>query len=141
MLCKASVLLVAVLISAIAQQTGPASVGVPAIDADLVQKLLNAKRIFVESFGDDPVNKSLAAMVLDSVRTTKRFIITENHERADLILKGIALEKTTEEYHALGSATSVAGASGHHSAQLSGSPRHVSGSSHGGFVSGAAGHR
>ena len=50
-------------------------------------------------------------MVVDAIRSTKRFIVTENKDKADLFLKGTALEKTSQELHALGSAVTVAGAS------------------------------
>jgi hypothetical protein len=132
----------------LAQQSAqPVNSSVGAIDSDLTLKLLNAKRVFVESFGDDAVSKALTAIVLDAIRTSKRFIVTENRERADLILKGTALEKTSQELHALGSATSVAGASGGHSSNVSGSATRVgnvgsasvSGSSAGGFIAHAAG--
>lgn len=82
------------------------------IDAELTAKLLAAKRIYVENFGDDSLNKTLQAMLIDSIRSSKRFIITENKEKADLILKGSAIEKTSQEAHALGSGTTVAGAAG-----------------------------
>jgi len=100
------------------------------LEAELTGKLLRAKRVYLDSFGEDPVNKALQAMVLDALRASKRFIVTEDKEKADLILKGAALEKTTQEAHALGSGTSVAGAAGGHSASVAG----VSGSSSGGFV-------
>src|ERR1041385_2799481 len=80
------------------------------IDKELAESLLSAKRIYVESFGEDSTNRTLQAMVIDAIGTSKRFIITENKDRADLFLKGSSLEKTTQEMHALGSATSVAGA-------------------------------
>lgn len=134
----------------LAQQPAPAtsqSVKAEDIDAELADKLLKSKRVFVESFGEDAANKSLQAMVLDAVRRSKRFIVTENKEKADLILKGAALEKTSQELHAIGSATAVAGASGgHHSsvvghASQSGSfgSASISGSSSGGFLSRSAG--
>ena len=108
------------------------------LDAELTDKLLKAKRIYLDSFGEDPINKALQAMVLDAIRASKRFIVTENKEKADLILRGAALEKTTQEAHALGSATSVATAAGGHSASISGTSTPVggsiSGSSSGGFV-------
>lgn len=100
------------------------------LDAELTDKLLKAKRIYLDSFGEDPINKALQAMVLDALRASKRFIVTENKEKADLILKGAALEKTTQEAHALGSATSVAAAAGGQSASVA----RGSGSSSGGFV-------
>jgi hypothetical protein len=96
--------------------------------------LLKAKRVYLDSFGDDAINKALQAMVLDALRASKRFIVTENKEKADLIMKGAALEKTTLESHALGSATSVASAAGGHSASISGTAGSISGSSSGGFV-------
>jgi hypothetical protein len=74
----------------------------------------------VESFGNDSINKTLQAMVIDALRASKRFIITENREKADLILKGAALEKTSQEAHALGSSV-VAGAAEGHSASVAGS--------------------
>jgi hypothetical protein len=90
------------------------------VQAELAEKLLNAKRIYVESFGDDSTNKSLQAMVIDALRASKRFIITENKEKADLILKGAALEKTSQEAHALGSSV-IAGTAGGRSASVAGS--------------------
>jgi hypothetical protein len=107
--------------------------------AELKQKLLSAKRIFVEGFGEDPISRTLQAMIVDAVGSSARFIVTENRAKADLILKGAALEKTTEEFHTLASGTTVAGAAGGHSSQVSGSANaataSVSGSSSGGFVS------
>jgi hypothetical protein len=104
------------------------------VNAELTHKLLAAKRIFVENFGDDEINRTLQAMVLDAVRSSKRFIVTENKEKADLILRGSSLEKTSQETHALGSATLVAGAAGSQHGSISGSGGSVSGSSSGGFA-------
>jgi hypothetical protein len=108
------------------------------LDAQLKDKLLTAKRVYLDSFGEDPINKALQAMVLDALRASKRFIVTENKEKADLVLKGAALEKTTQEAHALGSATSVAGAAGGGSASVTGfsgpAGGSLLGSSSGGFV-------
>jgi hypothetical protein len=104
----------------------------------LYEKLIKAKRIYIESFGDDSINKSLQSMLVAAFTSSKRFIITENKEKADLILKGNALEKTSQEAHALGSASSVAGAAGGHSGSISGTANKdfasLSGSSSGGFI-------
>jgi hypothetical protein len=99
----------------------------PASADDLTpeQRLLREKRIYVESFGDDPIAKQVQAMVIDSLMQTKRFVITENKDRADAILKGTAVEKTSQELHAFsesGSAsTAVAGGHAEHSSNVSGS--------------------
>jgi hypothetical protein len=102
-------------------------------ETNLSKKLLGAKRIFVEHFGDDPINKTLEAMVIDALTASKRFTVTEKKQRADLLLKGYSLEKTTQEAHAVADSTVVAGAAGGHSASVSG----VSGPA-GGSVSGVS---
>ena len=104
------------------------------VDEETAEKLLKAKRIFVESFGEDGANKTLQSMVVDALRSSHRFIVTENKEKADLILRGAALEKTSQELHAIGSATAVAGAAGGHSASVVGSGGSMSGTSSGGFA-------
>src|SRR6476646_4427583 len=114
-----------------------------AIDVEVADKLLKVRRIFVDSFGDDALSKQIQAMTVNSLQSSKKFIITENKDRADAILKGTALEKTSQELHAIGEGTSVAGAAGSHSGSMSGSFANgagsVSGHSSGGFVAHAAG--
>ncbi len=63
---------------------------------EVAKKLLQVKRIYVENFGDDLVSKQIHAMVISSLSESKRFIVTENKEKADAILKGAALEKTSQ---------------------------------------------
>jgi curli biogenesis system outer membrane secretion channel CsgG len=84
----------------------------PKIDPEIAAKLLKVRRIYVDSFGDDPVSKQLQAMVANALAESKRFIVTENKDKADAILRGNGLEKTSQELHAIGEATSVAGAAG-----------------------------
>jgi hypothetical protein len=96
--------------------------------------LLKVKRIYVDSFGDDIISKELQSMIVSSLVATKRFKVTENREKADAVLKGVALEKTSQELHAYGEGTSVGGASGGSHSEISGGGGTVSGSSGGGFV-------
>ncbi len=113
-------------------QTAPT----PAKDTDLDDPtaLLRVKRIYIDSFGDDIISKELQSMIVSSLVATKRFKVTENRERADAILKGVALEKTSQELHAYGEATSVGGASGGGHSEISGAGGTLSGSSSGGFI-------
>jgi hypothetical protein len=60
--------------------------------------------------------------------------VTENRDKADAILKGVALEKTSQEVHAYGDSTVVGSAAGSHHGEISGSSAGFSGSSNGGFV-------
>lgn len=107
-------------------------------DPEIAEKLLRIKRIYVDSFGDDLLSKNLHGMVINALAANKQFIVTENKEKADAVLKGAALEKTAQEFHSLGEGAAVSTASGGHSSSVSGSAAggsaQVSGSSHGGFI-------
>ncbi|HEV2349444.1 MAG TPA: hypothetical protein VG028_06310 [Terriglobia bacterium] len=111
----------------------------PATDSpeDLGASLQKVKRIFVETFGDDNAAKQLQAMVINALSESKRFIVTENKEKADAVLKGSALEKTSQELHAIGEGTAVAvaagGSGGSISGNLSNGTGSISGSHSGGF--------
>jgi len=108
---------------------------VPDLRAELDAKLSKVKRIYVESFGDDEISRTLQAMVINALDQTKRFIVTENKDKADAILKGHSLEKTSQEVHAMGSGTGVAMSGGGGSAHVS--PE--GGNAHGSFASKAMG--
>ena len=107
-------------------------------DAEDPTALLKVKRIYVESFGDDAISKELQSMVVSSLVATRRFKVTENREKADAVLKGVALEKSSQELHAYGESTSVGTASGGAHGEVNGSVVNgngtVSGSSGGGFI-------
>ena len=107
----------------------------------LNSKLLTVTRIYVDDFGSDPISKSIQAMVVNSISESKRFIITENKEKADAVLKGTALEKTSQEFHSLNDSAAAATSIGAHHGEVSGTfvngTGSVSGSSHG-FHSGRA---
>jgi curli biogenesis system outer membrane secretion channel CsgG len=68
------------------------------------------KRIYVDSFGDDPISKEVQSMVVSALVASKRFIVTENRDRADATLRGVALENTQQELHSFHEGT-VAGRS------------------------------
>ena len=105
------------------QQPAPASQQAPAAsqqgvaaapaEGGLDQKLLATKRIYIESFGDDAVSKQIHAMVVSSLAEAKRLVVTENKERADAVLKGTGLEKTSQEAHAYSDSTAAGGSAGY----------------------------
>lgn len=90
----------------------PAAAAGSSVAGETGGSLLNVRRIYVESFGDDKTSKVLQAMIINSIAESKRFVITENRERADAILKGTAVEKTSQELHASGSGTAAASSVG-----------------------------
>ena len=94
--------------------------------------LSEIKRIYVESFGDDPISKEMQAMVVDSLTKSKVFAVTENRDKADAILKGSTLEKTSQEAHSYSDSTAVGTMHGSSSGSLYGTiPGTISGSSSG----------
>jgi len=115
-----------------------ASSGGTTLDPEIATKLLKVRRIYVESFGDDAISKQLQAMVIDSLAKSKRFILTENKDKADAVLKGAGLEKTAQEFHSIGEGTTVATAAGAEHGEVSGNwsggTGSISGSSNGGFI-------
>jgi hypothetical protein len=102
-------LIIALLVGGAQQASNqPAKVDVPtAVKADSAEantsalnaKLLTVTRIYIDDFGTDPTAKQIQAMVVNSISESKRFIITENKEKADASLRGMALEKTSQEVH------------------------------------------
>jgi hypothetical protein len=104
-------------------------------------KLITVTRIYVDDFGTEPTSKQIQAMIVNSISESKKFIITENKEKADAVLKGTALEKTSQEFHSLNDSAAVASSHGGHTGELSGSFNNgtgsISGSSHG-YHSGSA---
>jgi len=73
-------------------------------------------------------------MIVSSLVSTKKFTVTEDRRRADATLKGVALERTSQEVHAYGEGTAVGSAAGGHQGSINGSNGSISGSSSGGFV-------
>jgi hypothetical protein len=84
-------------------------------------KLLNVTRIYIDDFGSEATAKQIQAMVINSLSESKRFIITENKDRADAILKGTALEKSSQEFHSLNDKAAAAVSRGGHSGEVNGS--------------------
>jgi len=103
------------------------------------QDLLKIRRVYVDNFGQDTISREMQSMIVSALVASKKFVVTENREHADAILKGVALEKTSQELHSFGEGTSVSSAAGGHSAQINGSNGSFSGSSNGGFAASGAG--
>lgn len=83
----------------------------PKIEPEVARKLLKVRRIYVETFGDDAVSKQLQATMINALDATKRFIITENKDKADAVLKGNTVEETHQEIHSSSESTHVKSAS------------------------------
>ncbi len=65
----------------------------PANESGLDPRILQVKRICVEAFGQDSLGIQVQEMVIAKLFASKRFSLTENCERADVILKGSITER------------------------------------------------
>lgn len=95
--------------SSAAQQPATVNRNAPA-DADDPAALLKVKRIYVDSFGDDAASQEIQSMIVSSLVATKRFRVTEDREKADAVLKGVALGKSSQEFHAYHEGTAAGSA-------------------------------
>ena len=78
-----------------------------ATDDGLASKFNKVKRVYIEAFGDDLISKQAQATVMDALSKSHRFIVTENKEKADAILKGVATERSSHELHSTSEGTVV----------------------------------
>jgi len=92
-----------------------------------VSTLKDVKRIYVDTFGSDPVSAQIQAMVVTQLLQSNRFVVTENREKADAILKGAGIEKTSTEKHAFETGTAAGVSSGGVSGSFVGGTGSVSG--------------
>lgn len=79
--------------------TAPESTQSAAAVESPIAKLKSVRRIYVDSFGESTLATQIQAAVIASLAESKRFLITENKDKADAILRGTALESSSLEYH------------------------------------------
>lgn len=81
-------------------------------DPNTTSVQLNAvRRIFVDSFGEDPISREMQSTIVSALVNARKFIVTEDPRRADAVLKGVALENTSQEVHSYSEGTAVKQAS------------------------------
>lgn len=82
------------------------------VNGEIAAKLLQVKRIYIESLGSDPASRQLQALLIDSLTATKRFIVTENKAKADAVIEGVGTEKSSQEMHSTKEGTLVGSGGG-----------------------------
>ncbi len=60
------------------------------IDLEMLVRLLDVRRIFVERLNGGETAQQIRDMIIASLQATRLFLLTENPDRADAILKGSA---------------------------------------------------
>jgi len=62
--------------------------------------LLKVKRIYVSDLSGGPEAPGLRELIISSLNSTKLFVLTDNEERADAVLKGAAVDHSYTDMHA-----------------------------------------
>jgi hypothetical protein len=80
--------------------------------------LATVKRIYVEQLGGGHTSDQMRDMIIAALQNTRLFVITDNQERADAVLRGSADDKVYTEEHkssdSIGFHTNAASGSGTH---------------------------
>ena len=85
-----------------APAAAPAAFRAPAIssvDADSLRQLLTLKRVYVDRFSGGETASQMRDMIINSLQNSKLFIITENQEHADAILRGSGEDLVFNDVH------------------------------------------
>jgi hypothetical protein len=69
--------------------------------------LLAVKRVFVEQLGGGQNSDQMRDMIITAIQTSGLFVITENAERADAIIKGSADDRIYTEDHSISDSLGV----------------------------------
>lgn len=70
-----------------------------AADAGAAKEILNVRRIYVDQLTGDASAQALRDLVIASVTSTGLFVLTDNPDRADAVLRGAAGDEAFDEVH------------------------------------------
>jgi len=69
------------------------------VEAESLRHLLSLRRVFVDRFSGGETAAQIRDMVINSLQGSKLFVITENEEKADAILRGSGEDLVFNETH------------------------------------------
>lgn len=77
----------------------PVAAPLAAVEPDTLRQLLTVRRVFVDRFTGGETAAQMRDMVLSSLQGSKLFVITENQEKADAILRGSSEDLVYNDQH------------------------------------------
>jgi len=92
-------LILAVLAAMQVAQLDPGRVAPQPAVADGLRQLLSLRRVFVDRFSGGETAAQMRDMIISSLQNSKLFVITENEERADAILRGSGEDLVYNDTH------------------------------------------
>jgi len=85
----------------------PASPAPSTVETDNLRQLLTLKRVYVDRFSGGETAAQMRDMVINGLEGSKLFVITENQEKADAILRGSAEDLVYNDVHSASDSTNV----------------------------------
>lgn len=79
----------------------------PAVEADSLRQLLAVRRVFVDRFSGGETAAQMRDMIITGLQSSKLFVITENQEKADAILRGSGEDLVFNETHSSSDSVNV----------------------------------
>jgi hypothetical protein len=73
--------------------------GPPAVDEESLHQLLGLRRVFVDRFSGGETAAQMRDMIISALQNSKLFVVTENQDRADAILRGSGEDLVFNETH------------------------------------------
>jgi len=84
----------------VALQAAPAAkVPAPAVETQTLRQLLTLKRVFVDRFSGGETAAQMRDMIIASLENSGLFVLTENQEKADAILRGSGEDLVYNDVH------------------------------------------
>src|SRR6478672_4573037 len=82
----------------LAQVAAPAP-DTPSIERDSLRQLLTLRRVYVDRLSGGTTADQMRDMIINTLQNARLFVVTENQERADAILRGSAEDLVYNEQH------------------------------------------
>jgi len=70
-----------------------------AVETDTLRQLLTVRRVYVDRFSGGETAAQMRDMIINTLQSSKLFVITENEEKADAILRGSGEDLVFNETH------------------------------------------
>lgn len=100
--------------------------------ADLSRQLISIQRLYIDKLGGGESASQIRDMIIASLQKTRLFVITENPDRADAVMRGsgedLVFTDTFQSHEGVGARVGVSGSNGSSSSRLGRAAGALSGS-------------
>src|SRR5262245_38978102 len=91
--------MITLLLAAALALESPAPVPDPSPEEEGLRQLVQIRRVYVERLAGGETSAQMRDMIISSLQNTRLFVITENQDRADAILRGSSEDLVFTDVH------------------------------------------